>query len=177
MPAPVSIGHIHVQALRRASGAEALVARVLTVDGVAGFGFSLGTEAFPARDMAAWDAAARGRGVPLHALFGKRMRERVAIVLEQSCPHHRINPFEDLLEEARSRAQAVGAVTLLAPNAHPWELSYCAALAAAVAGDVRIAVPHDVNLESMTVPDTPVIAIAWTAEPAFAAMRWHPLQR
>jgi hypothetical protein len=177
MPAPVSIRHIHVQALRVASGAEALVARVLTADGVAGFGFSFGTEAYPARDMAAWDAAARGRGVPLHALFGKRMRERVAIVLEQPGPRRCINPFEDLLDEARSRAQADDVVTLLAPNAHPWELSYCAALAASVAGDVRIAVPHDVSLESITVPDTPGIAIAWTAEPAFAAMRWHPLQR
>ena len=177
MPAPVSIGYVHVHALRLTSGAEALVARVLTVDGVAGFGFSFGTEAFPARDMAAWDAAARGRGVPLHALFGKRTRERVAIVLEQRGPHRRVNPFEDLLEEVRFRAQADDVVTLLAPNAHPWELSYCTALAAAVAGDVRIAVPHDVNLESMTVPDTPGIAIAWNAEPAFAAMRWHPPQR
>ena len=177
MPPPVSIAQIHVHSLRLRSGAEALVARVMTVDGVAGFGFSLGSEALPARDMAAWDAAARGRGVPLHALFGKRMRERVAIVLEQPGPHRLINPFEDLLEEARSRAQVDDVVTLLAPNAHPWELSYCAALAAAIAGDVRIAVPHDVNLESMTVPDTPGIAIAWTAEPAFAAMRWHPLQR
>ena len=172
MPAPISIAHTHVHSLRLASGAEAFVARVLTVDGVAGFGFSFGTEAFPARDMAAWDAAARGRGVPLHALFGKRMRERVAIVLEQPGPHRRINPFEDLLEDARSRAQVGDVVTLLAPNAHPWELSYCAALAAAVAGYVMIAVPHDVNLESMTVPDTAGIGIAWTVEPAFAAMRW-----
>ena len=177
MPAPISIAQIHVHSLRLRSGAEALVARVLTVDGVAGFGFSFGTEAFPARDMAAWDAAARGRGVPLHALFGKRLRERVAIVLEPPGFHRPINPFEDLLEDARSRAQGDGVVTLLAPNAHPWELSYCTALAAAVVGDVRIAVPHAVDLESMTVPDTPGIAIDWTAEPAFAALRWHPLQR
>jgi len=175
MPAPVSIGHIHVHALRLASGAEALAARVLTLDGVAGFGFSFGPEAFPARDMAAWDAAARARGTPLYALFGKKMRERVAIVLEQ--PHDRhINPFDDLLEDVRLRWQPDDGAALLAPNAHPWELAYCAALAAAVAGDVKIAVPRDVRLDSIAVPDTPGIAIDWSVEPAFAAIRWHPVQ-
>ena len=172
MPAPVSIGHIHVHALRLASGAEALVARVLTLEGVAGLGFSFGTEAFPARDMAAWDAAARGRGVPLYALFGNKMRERVAIVLEQT-GHRRVNPFDGLLEEIRSRVQP-DAATLVAPNAHPWELSFCCALAATVAGDVKIAVPRAVDLESIAVPDTPGIAIDWSVEPAFAAIRWHP---
>jgi len=173
MPAPVSIGHIHVHALRLASGAEALAARVLTVDGVAGFGFSFGPEAFPARDMAAWDAAARGRGTPFYALFGRKMRERVAIVLEQ--PDHRcIDPFDGLLEEVRSRLQSNDGGALLAPNAHPWELSYCTALAATVAGDVKIAVPRDVDLESVDVPEAPGIAIDWSLEPAFAALRWHP---
>lgn len=175
MPAPVSIGHIHVHALRLASGAEALAARVLSVDGVAGFGFSFGPEAFPARDMAAWDAAARARGVPLYALFGKKMRERVAIVREQP-RHRRIDPFDHLLEEVQSRLQRDEEAALLAPNAHSWELAYCAALAAAVAGEVKIAVPRDVQLESIAVPDTPGIAIDWSVEPAFAAIRWHPVQ-
>src|SRR6185503_13454908 len=172
MPPPVSIGHIHVHALRLASGAEALVARVLTVDGVTGFGFSFGTEAFPARDMAAWDAAARGRGVPLHALFGKRMRDRVAIVLEQPGSHRRINPFADPLDEARSRAQVDDAVTLLAPNAHPWELSYCAALAATLAAEVQIAVRVEPPARWITVSDEPGIDIDWSLEPGFAGLRW-----
>jgi hypothetical protein len=172
MPAPISIAQIHVHSLRLRNGAEALVARVLTVDGVAGFGFSFGTEAFPARDMAAWDAAARARGVPLHALFGKRMRERAAIVLEQPGPHPRIDPFVDLLEEARSRAQADEIVTLFAPNAHSWELSYCAALAATLAGEVRIAVRVEPPAQSIIVSDAPGIDIDWLLEPGFAALRW-----
>jgi len=52
MPAPISIVQTHVHSLRLRNGAEALVARVMTADGVAGFGFSLGPEALPARDMA-----------------------------------------------------------------------------------------------------------------------------
>ena len=173
MPAPVSIGHIHVHALRLVSGAEALVARVLTTDGVAGFGFSFGPEAFPARDMAAWDAAARGRGTPLYALFGKKMRDHVAIVAEQP-GQRRVDPFADLLEEARSRLQAGDGTTLLAPNAHPWELSYCAALAGTLAGEVTIAIPRAVNRDSINVLDVPGIGIDWSVEPAFTAMRWHP---
>ena len=169
MPAPVSIGHIHVHALRLASGAEALVARVLTVEGVAGFGFSFGTEAFPARDMAAWDAAARARNVPLYSLFGRKARDRVAIIQGQG---RGMDPFGALLEEVRSR---MGEKTrLVAPNAHPWELSYCAALAASVAGDVKIDVPREPGRDSIAVADSPGIAIVWSVEPAFAQLRWHP---
>ena len=171
MPAPVSIGHIHVHALRLASGAEALVARVLTVDGVAGFGFSFGPEAFPARDMAAWDAAARARGTPLYALFGKKMRERVVV---GGGSGHRIDPFAELLEEVRSRVQPEKAVSLIAPNAHPWELSYCAALAGTLAGEVTIAVSRAVNRDSINVLDAPGIGIDWSLEPAFAELRWYP---
>ena len=47
MPAPVSIASTHVHSMRLASGAEALVARVVTTAGVAGYGFSLGDEAPP----------------------------------------------------------------------------------------------------------------------------------
>jgi hypothetical protein len=171
MPAPVSISHVHVHALRLASGAEALVARVLTVDGVAGFGFSFGPEAFPARDMATWDAAARGRGIPLYALFGKKMRERVAIVLKESGDRG-IDLFGDLLENVRPRAQAGD--QLLAPNSHPWELSYCAALAATLPDGVKIAVSGEIGLESIAVLETPGIAIDWSLEPAFAALKWYP---
>ena len=45
--------------MRLASGEEALVARVLTQDGKAGFGFSLALDATEARHMAEWDAGAR----------------------------------------------------------------------------------------------------------------------
>ena len=171
MPAPVSIGHIHVHALRLANGAEALVARVLTVDGVAGFGFSFGPEAFPARDMAAWDAAARSSGRPLYALFGKKTCERVAIGLKESGDRI-LDPFGDLLENVRSQAQSGD--KLLAPNSHPWELSYCTALAGTLPAGVNIAVSRENRVESVAVLETPGIAIDWSLEPAFAALRWHP---
>ena len=171
MPPPLSIGHIHVHALRLASGAETLVARVLSVDGVAGFGFSFGPEAFPARDMAAWDAAARSRAAPLYALFGKKTRARVAIVRKES-GNGVIDPFGDLLENVRPRVRSGD--QLLASNSHPWELSYCAALAATLAGEVKIAVSEEIGLESVDVPETPGIAIDWLLEPAFATLRWVP---
>jgi len=148
------------------------VARVLTTDGIAGFGFSFGPEAFPARDMAAWDATARSRNAPLYALFGKKTRDRVAIIQDQG---RGIDPFGALLEEVRSRT---GEKTrLVAPNAHPWELSYCAALAACVAGDLAIVVPCSTGLDWIAVSDLAGIVFDWSAEPAFAAIRWHPAQR
>ena len=174
MPAPVSIAQIHVHSLRLASGAEALVARALTVDGVAGFGFSLGREAFPARDMAAWDAAGRSRGIPLYAIFGSKQHDRVALVLGEPGAR-RIDPFErGSLDEVRSLAQGNGASVLVAPHGHPWELSYCAALAATLAGDARIIVTADTKLESITVSSAPGIDIDWSLEPGFAALRWYP---
>jgi hypothetical protein len=45
--------------MRLASGEEALVARVLTKDGKAGFGFSFRLDATEARHMAEWHAGAR----------------------------------------------------------------------------------------------------------------------
>ena len=77
MTAPVSIAHTHVHSLRVASGDEALVARVLAADGTAGFGFTLNLDAGVARDMAAWDALGRSKGVPLHALLGGSYRRNV----------------------------------------------------------------------------------------------------
>ena len=168
MPAPVPIAHVHVHALRLASGAEALVARVLTADGVAGLGFSFGPEAFPARDMAAWDAAARSRRVPLYGLFGEKTRDRVSIVGGDG-----IDPFVCVLEDVRTKRES----RLLAPNGHPWELSYCAALSASLDGDVRIVVLRGLGLESISIPDSPGITIDWSVEPAFSAIRWHPAAR
>jgi L-alanine-DL-glutamate epimerase-like enolase superfamily enzyme len=170
MPAPVSIAHVHVHALRLASGAEALVARVLTTDGIAGFGFSFGAEAFPARDMAAWDAAARTLGVPLYGLFGNKKRDRVAIVQAEG---RGFDPFGVLLEEARS-AERPG---FLAPNAHPWEIAYCAALLATLTGEAKILVPRAITPDSVAVAAAPGIAIDWSLESAYAAIRWHPAER
>ena len=172
MPAPISVAQIHVHSLRLRNGAEALVARVVTAEGVAGFGFSLGPEALPARDMAAWDALARSRNVPLYALFGTKLRDRVAIGRKSAGGLREVDPFElGSVEAVRSLASDEGLV-LVAPSAHPWELSYCAALAATLAGDVRIAVRGQPPVESIIVSDASGIDIDWSIEPGFAGLRW-----
>ena len=159
--------------MRIASGAEALVARVLTPEGVAGFGFTLNLEAIVARDMAAWDALARARGVPLHALFGKGTRQRVQI--SAAAGANAIDPFEvGEVEEVRRRAASLEHATLLAPNAHPWEIGYCAALAATLSGEVRIAVRGDPPAASIEVSSAPGIGIDWSFEPGFGTLRWIP---
>ena len=169
MPAPVAIAHTHVHSMRLASGEEALVARALTADGGIGFGFTLNFEAIVAREMAAWDAAARARAVPFHALFGEKKRERVEIAAAQAGA---IDPFSgEPLEELRRRALASPSIALLAPHAHPWELSYCAALAATLAGDVRIAVSGPCA-SFVTVLNAPGIVIDWSVEPGFRCLRW-----
>ena len=83
MAAPVSIAYTHVHSLRVASGAEALVARVLLADGTAGFGFTLNLDAGVARDMAAWDALARLKGVPLYGLLGGSYRKTINLLKDE----------------------------------------------------------------------------------------------
>jgi L-alanine-DL-glutamate epimerase-like enolase superfamily enzyme len=169
MPAPVSVAHTHVHSMRLATGEEALVARVLTLDGVAGFGFTLNLEAVVAREMAGWDAAARARAVPLHALLGGKTRAQVRIVAPGG---NTLDPFGGQpLEEVRSRAEGLQSVVLIAPHAHRWELSYCAALAASLPGDVRIAA-SETTASFIAVPDVPGIGIDWSAEPGFESLRW-----
>jgi len=51
--------YIHVHALRGASGAEILIARVLAADGRIGLGFSFRLDATEARHMAEWAAGVR----------------------------------------------------------------------------------------------------------------------
>ena len=173
MPAPVSIARTHVHSLRLRSGAEALVARVLTADGVAGFGFTLNLEAAVARDMAAWDALARARNVPFYALFGMRRRDSVSVVTKTELPH--VDPFAaGSVEAARSMAQSAGAaLALVAPNAHPWEIAFCAALAATLAaGRVCILVPAEPSTLCVTVPETAGVGVNWSLEPGFAAIGW-----
>jgi len=169
MPAPVRIAHTHVHSMRIASGSEALVARVWTIDGVAGLGFTLNFEAVVAREMAAWDALARIRKTPFYALFGSKARARVEIVDAHATI---LDPFEGLpLEEVRRRATAYESVALRAPNTHAWEISYCTAIAASLPGDVRIAAPG-ASPAHASVSDAPGLAIDWSAEPAFERLRW-----
>src|SRR5258706_1714979 len=158
MVAPVSIAHTHVHSLRLASGAEALVARVLAADGTAGFGFTLNEDAAVARDMAAWDALARSKGVALPALLGGSYRKNIPLahdqlpafrpdwtelrkaILDNRYTLLRIDPFAwGSVEMVQTIAAAAAAfdlgLALLAPNAHLWEIQYCAALAATIRGD------------------------------------------
>jgi len=179
--APVAVAFTHVHSLRIASGAEALAARVLLADGTAGFGFTLNDDAGMARDMAAWDALGRSKGVPLHALLGGAHRKTVRIekdegrAISPGPAAHRVDPFAlgsvgRVLEIA---ATFDPGIALLAPHAHPWEIQYCAALAAALKGaEVRIVVRSDAPPE-IPVSGEPGIAIDWAAEPAFGRIRWQ----
>ena len=56
--------------MRLASGQEVLVARVLTTEDKAGFGFSLRLDATEARHMAEWDAGARAEKPKLEPALG-----------------------------------------------------------------------------------------------------------
>lgn len=194
MAAPIRVSHTHVHSIRLQSGIEALVARVLAEGGTAGFGFTLNDDAGVARDMAAWDAAARQRGAPLHALLGRAQRGAVEVrrddlpaiaadwealrrgLRENRWKLLRLDPFAwGSLELIHSIAAAAGqrGIALLAPNAHPWELAWCAALAATLpAGDVHIIVRREPAAAAVAVSDQPGSGIDWALEPAFAAIRW-----
>ena len=198
MAAPVSVSHTHVCSIRLQSGREALVARVLAAGGQAGFGFTLNDDAGVARDMAAWDAAARERGQPLHALLGGHPARRVAVqrddvpavaadwtalrrgLREQRWKLLRLDPFAwGSLEIIHSVAAAAGgrSLALLAPNAHPWEIAWCAALAATLSdASVHLIVRTAAPAAEACAPDQPGIGIDWSLEPAFAGIAWQPGQ-
>jgi L-alanine-DL-glutamate epimerase-like enolase superfamily enzyme len=195
--APVSIAHTHVHSLRLASGAEALVARVRTAGGSAGFGFSLNLEAGVARDMAAWDALGRSKGVPLHALLGGTYRSAVKCikdenpalaadwtalrkgVLDNRYDLLRIDPFAwgsvEMVQTIAAVATAFDlGIALLAPNAHPWEIQYCAALAATLKGeDTRIISRKDFEARDVKVSDQAGLGIDWSLEPSFNSIQWQ----
>ena len=197
MAAPVSIAHTHVHSLRIASGAEALVARVLAAGGTAGFGFTLNLDAGVARDMAAWDALARAKGVPLWALLGGSYRKFTKITKDElpTIPHDwtalrkdildsrydllRIDPFAwGSVEMVQTIAAVAGAfdlgIALLAPNAHPWEIQYCAALAATLKGeDTRIILRTEYKEKSISISEMPGVGIDWTLEPSFSKIQWQ----
>jgi hypothetical protein len=61
---------VHVQSIRLGSGHEALVARVLTNDGKAGFGFSMRLDATEARHMAEWHAGLRAERPQIEPALG-----------------------------------------------------------------------------------------------------------
>jgi len=194
--APVALSYTHVHSLRVASGAEALVARVLDGSGNAGFGFTLNLDAGVARDMAAWDALGQARGVPLHGLLGGSYRKTVRLVrdelpaipadwtalrkdiLEGRHELLRIDPFAWGSVEMVQTIAAVAAafdlsIALLAPNAHPWEIQYCAALAATLKGeDTRIIVRTNAT-KAVNVSGLPGIGIDWSVEPSFSRIRWQ----
>jgi hypothetical protein len=197
MAAPVSIAHTHVHSLRAASGAEALVARVLTKDGTAGFGFTLNLDAGVARDMAAWDALARAKGVPLYGLLGGSYRKEIKTVndelpaiapdwtalrkdiLDGRLELLRIDPFAwgsvEMVQTIAAVAQAFDlGIALLAPNAHPWEIQYCAALAATLKGeDTRIIVRSVPSYPSIPVSENKGMGIDWSVEPSFSKIQWQ----
>jgi L-alanine-DL-glutamate epimerase-like enolase superfamily enzyme len=197
MAAPVSIAHTHVHSLRIASGAEALVARVLAKDGTEGFGFTLNLDAGVARDMAAWDVLARAKRVPVFGLLGGSYRKAIRIfkdelpaippdwtllrkdILDGRHELLRIDPFAwGSVEMVQTIAAIAGAfdlsIALLAPNAHPWELQYCAALAATLKGeDTRIIVRSALAFTSIPVSESQGMGIDWSVEPAFSSIQWQ----
>ena len=198
MTAPLSIAYTHVHSLRVASGAEALVARVLAADGSAGFGFTLNMDAGVARDMAAWDALARAKGVPLFGLLGGSYRKAIKAfkdelpaispdwtalrkdILDGRHDLLRIDPFAWGSVEMVQTIAAVAAafdlgIALLAPNAHAWEIQYCAALAATLKGeDTKIIVRSALSFSLIAVSESPGIGIDWSLEPSFSKIQWQP---
>jgi L-alanine-DL-glutamate epimerase-like enolase superfamily enzyme len=190
--APLAIAHTHVHSMRAASGAEVLVARVLAADGSTGFGFTFNPDAAVARDMASWDALARKCKVPLYTLLGGKRRASVPALAEAGAAlpadldalhrdmlenrHEllRVDPFAwGSLERVQTVAAAAAAfdlaLALIAPNAHPWEIAWCAALAASLPGeDVRIAPAT----RAVAVSDSSGLGIDWSLEPGFAGLRW-----
>jgi L-alanine-DL-glutamate epimerase-like enolase superfamily enzyme len=197
MVAPVSIAHTHVHSLRIASGAEALVARVLAADGTAGFGFTLNLDAGTARDMAAWDALARAKGVPLYGLLGGSYRKEITAfkddlpavpadwtalrkdILDGRHELLRIDTFAwgsvEMVQTIAAIANAFDlGIALLAPNAHPWELQYCAALATTLRGeDTRIVVRAVPSFPEIPVSESQGIGIDWSLEPSFSRIPWQ----
>ena len=196
MAAPLAIKHTHVHSMRVASGAEALVARVLAQDGTAGYGFTLNQDAGVARDMAAWDALGRSKGVALFALLGGSYKIKINIVKDETpsiSPDWtalrkdiidnkydllRIDPFAwGSLEQVTTIAAVANAfdlgIALLAPNAHPWEVQYCAALAATIRGeDTKIIVRSDFYPEIL-VSEKPGVGLEWSIEPSFQKIQWQ----
>jgi len=147
--------------------------------------------------MAAWDALARSKGVSLCRLLGGTYRKTVSVakddlpaiapdwsevrkgVQDNRWEMLRIDPFAwGSVEMVQTLAAAAAAfelgVALLAPNAHPWEIQYCAALAATIKGDdTRVVVRNALPLTSVPVPEVSGVGIDWTTEPSFNKIQWQ----
>ena len=182
--------------MRLASGKEALVARVLAADGTAGFGFTLNEDAGVARDMAAWDALGRSRKAALFQLLGGSYRRSVVVakddlpaiafdwpefrkgILDGRWKLLRLDPFAwGSIEMVQTAAAAAAAfdlgIALLAPNEHPWEIQYCAALAATFKGDdSRIISRSGFAEKEIRIKEEPGIGIDWSSEPGFQKIQW-----
>jgi hypothetical protein len=166
MPAPLELVHSHTHSLRIASGEEALVVRVLTRDGEIGFGFTLNLDAAVARDRAAWDAAARRAKQPLWRLLGGK---RQAPIVLRPAAGEGIDPW------AAGGVEAVLAARprlLIAPHGHPWEIAWCATLAASLGGESAVAVPGETKLAPVEPAAVPGHGIDWSSEPQFSKIRW-----
>ena len=182
--------------MRLASGAEALLARVRTAGGGEGFGFTLNEDAAVARDMAAWDALGRSKGVPLHSLLGGTYRSQMKCIddvnpaiapdwdalrkaiLDNRYDLLRIDPFAWGSVEQFSTVAACAAafdlgMALLAPNGHPWEIQYCAALAATVKGEDTHIIVRSSTSALISVATSPGLGIAWDSEPGFGKIQWQ----
>ncbi len=186
-----------MHSVRVAGDREALVARVRTKDGALGYGFTLNDDAGMARDMAAWDALSRAKAVPLFALLGGRHRTAVKVeedgnpaiapdwtalrkgILQNRFDLLRIDPFAwGSVEQVCTIAAAANAfdlgIALLAPNGHPWELQYCAALAATVRGDdTRVIVRSSSGGKAIGIKANAGVGVDWSIEPAFDRIQWQ----
>lgn len=84
MSTPPAPAHSQTISMRIASGKELLVVRVLTREGVAGYGFTFREDVAAARMMACWDAAARSAGRPLWQLLREASPEARAALESRS---------------------------------------------------------------------------------------------
>jgi len=70
--------------------------------------------------------------------------------------------------------KAMLSIALLAPNAHPWEIQYCAALAATLKGeDTGIIVRSVPAVSSTLVSEHPGTGIDWALEASFQSIQWQ----
>ena len=103
-------------------------------------------------------------------------------ILENRYDLLRIDPFAwgsvEMVQTIAAVANAFDlGIALLAPNAHPWELQYCAALAATLKGeDTRIISRIDCEKNEMKVSETAGIGIDWSLEPSFSKIQWQSWQ-
>lgn len=164
---------------------------MLLPEGAAGFGFSLDLDATVARDMAAWDGHAKAAGKPLWRLLGGTqvtvpvdLDQEPAIAPDWEQLHRamrgrrykliRVDPFawgslEKVQNIVAAAAKLGTPVALLAPNGHPWEIAWCAALA----GDGgTVILRGQPTAAAFLRPETPGCGVDWASEPAFAAIRW-----